>query len=127
MVFGEDVEPAEDSFRSGCSCSNAESCQFADCHCLAELLYDDDLEMEDCEANVMRKTYAYHSHGAKAGLLRSRLHDSTLPLYECHQGCACSENCPNRVVERGRTIPLQIFRTEDRGWGKFVSFALPRL
>lgn len=65
-----------------------------------------------------RKAYAYHSHGAKAGILRSKLHDSKVPLYECHQGCSCSPDCPNRVVERGRTVPLQIFRTKDRGWGK---------
>ncbi|KAG6105625.1 Histone-lysine N-methyltransferase, H3 lysine-9 specific dim-5 [Claviceps sp. LM219 group G6] len=40
-----------------------------------------------------------------------------MPIYECHQGCCCTRDCPNRVVERGRTVPLQIFRTDDRGWG----------
>ncbi|KAG5953538.1 Histone-lysine N-methyltransferase, H3 lysine-9 specific dim-5 [Claviceps arundinis] len=38
-----------------------------------------------------------------------------MPIYECHQGCCCTRDCPNRVVERGRTVPLQIFRTDDRG------------
>lgn len=65
-----------------------------------------------------RKAYAYHTHGAKAGLLRSKMLNSKEPLYECHAGCSCSKDCPNRVVERGRTIPLQIFRTDDRGWGE---------
>lgn len=41
-------------------------------------------------------------------------------IYECHESCKCDgEGCPNRVVGRGRTVPLQIFRTSDgRGWGK---------
>ncbi|KAJ4155777.1 hypothetical protein LMH87_001006 [Akanthomyces muscarius] len=112
MVLGKGVEAAEDSFRSGCSCAEDGSCQYTGCLCLA------DLEDEDMDMNGgAQKAYAYHTHGAKSGLLRSRLQNSTVPLYECHKGCACSSNCPNRVVERGRTVPLQIFKTENRGWG----------
>ncbi|OAA40543.1 histone-lysine N-methyltransferase [Beauveria brongniartii RCEF 3172] len=113
MVLGKGVEPAEDSFRSGCSCTDDGDCQYTGCLCLADLGDDDDMDMN----NGVRKAYAYHTHGAKAGLLRSRLQKSTMPLYECHKGCACSSECPNRVVERGRTVPLQIFRTQNRGWG----------
>ncbi|KFH42839.1 Histone-lysine N-methyltransferase, H3 lysine-9 specific dim-like protein [Hapsidospora chrysogenum ATCC 11550] len=69
-------------------------------------------------AKERRKAYAYHTHGAKAGLLRSRVLDSATPLYECHLACSCDPlTCPNRVVQRGRTVPLQIFRTRNRGWG----------
>lgn len=54
--------------------------------------------------------------------------DCDAVIYECHSGCACSAECPNRVVERGRRIPLQIFRTEGRGWGEFFRFlSLPLL
>ncbi|EJP62838.1 SET domain protein [Beauveria bassiana ARSEF 2860] len=113
MVLGKGVEPAEDSFRSGCSCADDGDCQFTGCLCLADLEDDDDIDMN----NGIKKAYAYHTHGAKAGSLRSRLQKSTMPLYECHKGCACSSECPNRVVERGRTVPLQIFRTQNRGWG----------
>ncbi|RDA90694.1 hypothetical protein CP533_3930 [Ophiocordyceps camponoti-saundersi (nom. inval.)] len=105
-VLGDGVEPAELSFRSGCTCDNDDDCQYGGCMCLAELEDDDG-----------GKIYAYHTHGIKKGLLRSKLHDSKLPLYECHKGCSCTLDCPNRVVERGRTVPLQIFRTDDRGWG----------
>ncbi|KAF4962086.1 hypothetical protein FSARC_9820 [Fusarium sarcochroum] len=129
VVLGEGVEQAGDSFRSGCSCANDTECQFTSCHCLAELEEDESSDEEDDpfggRANGMdldaptarRKAYAYHAHGSKAGLLRSKFHNSKMPIYECHQGCSCSIHCPNRVVERGRTIPLEIFRTEDRGWG----------
>ncbi|KAJ3464483.1 Histone-lysine N-methyltransferase, H3 lysine-9 specific dim-5 [Fusarium solani] len=130
MVLGEGVEPAGDSFRSGCSCANDGDCQYTSCLCLADLAEDESSDDEDDDPfgdridgmdvdvpKVHRKAYAYHTHGSKAGLLRSKFYDSKVPIYECHQGCSCSINCPNRVVERGRTIPLQIFRTEDRGWG----------
>ena len=103
------VKPAEDSFRSGCSCGDDEDCQFAGCLCLADVAD---------EIDEAKKAYAYHTHGVKASLLRSKMYDSVLPIYESHQGCTCSIDCPNRVVERGRTIPLEIFRTGDRGWGK---------
>ncbi|KAI5462914.1 hypothetical protein BGZ63DRAFT_352939 [Mariannaea sp. PMI_226] len=125
-VLGQGVEPAEVSFRSGCACSNDSDCQYHKCLCLADLEDDDSSSdeedeyldaMESDSLKAPRKAYAYHTHGSKAGLLRSRFHDSKMPIYECHQGCACSDSCPNRVVERGRTIPLQIFRTPDRGWG----------
>ncbi|KAK7723218.1 hypothetical protein SLS63_008993 [Diaporthe eres] len=66
-----------------------------------------------------KKRFAYHSQGAKRGLLRSSYLNSRAPIYECHEACRCpQEYCPNRVVERGRKVPLQIFRTADnRGWG----------
>jgi histone-lysine N-methyltransferase SUV39H len=96
---------------------------YSSCYCLEEIASDggDDDDDEDEESGIngrqRRKRFAYHSHGAKAGLLRSRILQSREPIYECHAGCSCSPQCPNRVVERGRTVPLQIFRTENRGWG----------
>lgn len=127
MVLGKGVEAAEVSFRSGCSCGgDGSDCQFSQCQCLADLLDDDDEEQEDdngdnAESKMRRqdsKAYAYHSHGTKAGKLRSKFLNSSLPLYECHLGCSCNSSCPNRVVERGRMVPLEIFRTRNRGWGK---------
>lgn len=117
MVLGEGVEPAEDSFHSGCSCLDNEDCQYTGCQCLADLEDDQDDDDMDVNGGLSKKAYGYHKHGTKAGLLRARLQNSTMPLYECHKACACSLDCPNRVVERGRTIPLQIFKTDDRGWG----------
>ena len=66
-----------------------------------------------------KKRFAYHSSGVKKGMLKGNILHSREPIYECHEGCKCSRDCPNRVVERGRQVPLQIFRTDDglRGWG----------
>lgn len=128
-ALGQGVEPAEVSFRSGCACRHDSDCQYTGCLCLADLeddYYEDD-GMDIDEPNVSKKAYAYHARGSKAGLLRSQFHNSKVPIYECHQGCACSIDCPNRVVERGRNIPLQIFRTADRGWGASIPAATPTL
>lgn len=150
MVLGDGVQPAEDSFRSGCSCRNFDDCQYAGCHCLGEIEEDDELDVESTDGDdeqamsnsadrmdtdddhavetqgppssvsSRQKCYSYYTHGVQAGRLRSRMLDSNAPLYECHAGCSCPPSCPNRVVERGRTIPLEIFRTPDRGWGEFI-------
>lgn len=39
------------------------------------------------------------------------------PIFECNKACKCPENCPNRVVQKGRKQTLSIFKTKDRGWG----------
>ncbi|KAM0286445.1 hypothetical protein ACHAQH_000871 [Verticillium albo-atrum] len=127
-VLGEGVQAAEDSFRSGCECTDDEDCQYGGCLCLQEQDdADDDDDDDDGDADEetervpTKKIYRYHTHGAKAGLLRGKfLHEgsgSTQPLYECHEGCNCTSRCPNRVVERGRRVALQIFRTAHTGWG----------
>ncbi|KAL6863642.1 hypothetical protein J3F83DRAFT_762475 [Trichoderma novae-zelandiae] len=152
MVLRPGVQPAEDSFRSGCSCDSDGECQYMGCLCLADLddqdSGDDDDDDDDDDGDgyriahqlnggrpdgtgrkkdgAKRKAYAYHSHGVKAGLLRSKMLNSKEPLYECHAGCSCSKDCPNRVVERGRTVPLQIFRTHDRGWGVHAQAAIKK-
>jgi [histone H3]-lysine9 N-trimethyltransferase SUV39H len=121
-VLTSGVSPAEQQFRSGCSCADEDDCMYSNCLCLQEMAPDSDEEEEDewaayRQEQPHRKRFAYHSQGAKAGLLRSRILHSREPIYECHEGCACSSMCANRVVERGRTLPLQIFRTANRGWG----------
>ncbi|ODM96262.1 Histone-lysine N-methyltransferase SUV39H2 [Orchesella cincta] len=41
------------------------------------------------------------------------------PIYECNSKCSCGPDCPNRVVQDGKSDhKLSIFRTSDgRGWG----------
>ncbi|XP_066516209.1 histone-lysine N-methyltransferase SETDB2 isoform X2 [Hoplias malabaricus] len=39
-------------------------------------------------------------------------------LYECGPWCGCEKSkCLNRVVQRGLRVRLQVFRTQDKGWG----------
>lgn len=130
-----DIEPTKEGFLTGCLCSKDDDCRYNTCHCQEDVDDDsssDEAESTDDEADTSedeaaakrdasrhnrKRVYAYHSRGVRAGHLRSRILTSRDPIYECHQSCKCSPNCPNRVVERGRRVPLQIFRTKNRGWG----------
>ncbi|KAI8339196.1 hypothetical protein BC941DRAFT_350116, partial [Chlamydoabsidia padenii] len=44
--------------------------------------------------------------------------DHTGAIYECNSACKCNpDTCPNRVVQRGRQVPMEIFKTKKKGWG----------
>ncbi|KAG8198720.1 hypothetical protein JTE90_023488 [Oedothorax gibbosus] len=47
-------------------------------------------------------------------------------IYECNKICHCPLSCINRVVQKGFRIPLQIFRSVDKGWGVRTSRSLPK-
>ncbi|KAI4364813.1 hypothetical protein MLD38_020856 [Melastoma candidum] len=38
-------------------------------------------------------------------------------VYECGPHCKCPPTCHNRVSQHGIKFPLEIFKTESRGWG----------
>lgn len=39
-------------------------------------------------------------------------------VYECGPWCGCDRaRCQNRLVQRGIRVRLQVFQTEDYGWG----------
>lgn len=38
-------------------------------------------------------------------------------IYECNDNCRCGPVCKSRVVQKGRRVPLTIFKTRNRGWG----------
>ncbi|KAJ7827136.1 SET domain-containing protein [Mycena olivaceomarginata] len=38
-------------------------------------------------------------------------------IIECNTACECGPKCINRVAQLPRRIPVQIFKTEKRGWG----------
>ncbi|KAI1133563.1 SET domain-containing protein [Nemania abortiva] len=136
-IRADDIKPTKKEFLTGCECDEDGDCQYNVCSCLQDVedgSSDDDdddddenddlpVEPEDLDDIFIRytmrpkKAFAYHSQGSRAGYLRSKILTSRDPIYECHESCVCSPNCPNRVVEKGRKVPLQIFRTENRGWG----------
>lgn len=121
-ILREGVEAAENDFRTGCECQDDWGCQRRGCHCLQDMAIDDD-DMDEDGAD--EKIYVYHGIGKRKECLRGKVLESRHPIYECHASCACSVDCANRVVERGRKIPLQIFRTDNgRGWGMFLSPSL---
>ena len=59
------------------------------------------------------------------GLLVSFYLESRNPIYECNRRCTCGDVCKTRVVQRGRKVPLEIFKTENRGWGEYSCMPSP--
>lgn len=43
--------------------------------------------------------------------------NSRHPIYECNSRCNCGASCKSRLVQKGRRVPLTIFKTPNRGWG----------
>lgn len=44
--------------------------------------------------------------------------DKRHTIYECNEKCKCGPQCKTRVVQKGRKLPLEIFKTKNRGWGE---------
>ncbi|XP_047515282.1 histone-lysine N-methyltransferase SUV39H2-like isoform X1 [Pieris napi] len=74
----------------------------------------------DCTAcNCRSKACCGMQAGLFAYTIKKRLRvASGTPIFECNKACKCSDNCNNRVVQKGRNIKLTIFRTNNGcGWG----------
>lgn len=91
--YSRDVNPPAADALIGCTCSNCTDSAVCDC-----AQYDD-----------MPPHFTY---------IEDRLAElGTRLIKECNDRCGCGPDCPNRVVQNGRTIDLKIFKTRNRGWG----------
>jgi len=43
-----------------------------------------------------------------------------MPVFECNPSCACDSSCPNRVVQNGSKVELEVRKTVHKGWGVFT-------
>lgn len=85
-------------FLTGCECG-PRGCDFSKpkkCTCAQMSSKDDD-------GDDRALTFPYDKHGRV-------LVDRYTPIYECNSKCSCGINCPNRVVQRGRTVEMRIFK-----------------
>ncbi|CAN4099738.1 unnamed protein product [Withania somnifera] len=46
-------------------------------------------------------------------------------VYECGPHCKCPPSCYNRVCQHGIKVPLEIFKTNSRGWGVRALTSIP--
>ena len=113
---GKGVIAMSEDFMSGCSCRKDNGrhigCEHLSCQCV---------QRSDPNENG-RKLFPYsaadHDRGClRGGYLKLRNH-----IYECNDFCNCDNDCKNRLVQHGRQIPLEIFKTHDRGWGWSLLF-----
>lgn len=47
-------------------------------------------------------------------------------IYECNSRCKCNQSCLNRVVQHPLSNKLQVFKTNNRGWGLRATNDIPR-
>ncbi|KAG8933011.1 hypothetical protein FRC02_000198 [Tulasnella sp. 418] len=53
-------------------------------------------------------------------------HNANAIVYECTECCSCGSTCPNRTSQRPRTIPIEIYETQQCGWGVRCPDRLPK-
>jgi [histone H3]-lysine9 N-trimethyltransferase SUV39H len=58
--------------------------------------------------------------------LAASVTDKNSEIVECDESCGCARQCWNRVVGRGRTLPLEVFMTAKCGFGLRSSAAIAR-
>ncbi|KAE8686006.1 Histone-lysine N-methyltransferase SUVR5 [Hibiscus syriacus] len=96
------------SLQLGCTCSNSTCCPEA---CDHVYLFDNDYEdARDIHGKPMRGRFPYDDKG------RIILEEGYL-VYECNHMCSCNRACPNRVLQNGVQVKLEVFKTENKGWG----------
>uniref|UniRef100_A0A3Q4B841 Uncharacterized protein n=1 Tax=Mola mola TaxID=94237 RepID=A0A3Q4B841_MOLML len=88
------------------------------CSCLSHSCFTD-----SCSC-LQAHGQAYSSNGTLLKLSRT---DSGYcsPVFECNALCTCSDACSNRVVQRGLRVRLEVFSTNNKGWGVRTLEALP--
>ena len=90
----------------GCECPSIEGsnrgCKAASCACLD---------------NMSERYSPYVGHGERKGTLSDRHLNTRQAIFECSSLCRCGPDCRNRLVQHGRKVPLEIFKTEKCGWG----------
>ncbi|XP_022775257.1 histone-lysine N-methyltransferase SUVR5-like isoform X2 [Durio zibethinus] len=92
----------------GCTCSNSTCCPET---CDHVYLFDNDYEdARDIYGKPMRGRFPYDDKG------RIILEEGYL-VYECNHMCSCNRACPNRVLQNGVRVKLEVFKTENKGWG----------
>lgn len=83
---------------------------------------------DDCSSqNCVCSNISYRCWYNEEGLLVPDFNLVDPPmLFECSRACLCWNNCRNRVVQKGMTCHLQLFRTESKGWGVRTLQDIPR-
>ncbi|XP_054823931.1 LOW QUALITY PROTEIN: histone-lysine N-methyltransferase SUVR5 [Prosopis cineraria] len=106
-----------ESLQLGCSCS------YSTCSpetCAHVYLFDNDYEdARDIFGKPMRGRFPYDENG------RMILEEGYL-VYECNHRCRCNNTCPNRILQNGVRVKLEVFKTEKKGWAVRAGEAILR-
>lgn len=80
---------------------------------------DSDTRM-DWQGQPMFGRLPYDTYG------RLQLGPEATKIVECNRRCPCGVKCRNRELQKGLTIPLEIFRTKDQRWAVRTMEQIPR-
>lgn len=91
-------------------------------------LYQEYMRNEDASIPGLPKRFPYQkSKDPRTPQVLIKFYgDERHPIYECNMNCKCGPVCKSRVVQKGRKVPLTIFKTRDRGWGVYCDEPLLR-
>jgi histone-lysine N-methyltransferase SUV39H len=109
-------------------CEYTQKCDCLEYAAVAESRLDDEqkrelaiIQAQGGSTMGFPKKFPYFSSDAKPeriGCLVRFYLQSRRAIYECNDNCGCGIRCRNKLVQFGRTVELEIFRTGDaRGWG----------
>ena len=137
-VLGEGVEKSSNEFLVGCTqcrpdMGGAKGCEYTQkCGCLEfaapdgseqgqsrmsdeqKAVFERWADGEDVDTSTLPKRFPYIS---TTGCLQSFYLNSRYVIYECNYKCNCGPSCKTRVVQHGRKVKLEIFKTKKRGFG----------
>lgn len=94
-----------------CQCSDAQ-CSI-DCICFRHVVEEDGVSRIDT-------VQIYRRRADGLVVLTDKFIDQwhkSVDILECTQDCRCGPNCINRVAQKGRSLPLEIYETEKYGFG----------
>ncbi|KAJ1436574.1 Zinc finger C2H2-type [Sesbania bispinosa] len=106
-----------ESLQLRCACSFSTCCPET---CDHVYLFDNDYDdAKDIFGKPMRAKFPYDENG------RIILEEGYL-VYECSRMCRCNKTCPNRILQNGIRVKLEVFKTEKKGWGVRAGEAIMR-
>lgn len=109
-ILGDEVQQVPEDFMIGCKCRKDNGrqmgCEYLSCECLDDLVNSEG-----------KKQFPYSQAKSSTACLRDAFINGRNHIYECNRLCNCGSNCKNRVVQHGRKVGLEIFKTINRGWG----------
>lgn len=100
--------PDDSDFNIGCACTDTGGCDRFECDCLSK--------EEDSEDRIV--PYQICDSNPKLIVATKSFLNRKAIIYECNPRCGCGgKRCWNHVVQKGRTVRLEIFDTGSRGFG----------
>ena len=115
-IFCQGVRTANPNTNYGCKCAG--SCSPTTCTCVIDRASGQ--RFDDLQQPIV--PYQRRSDGLVVLSDDYMLNELTpsahhFEISECNDKCGCGPDCANRVVGRGRTVPLEVFETDKCGFG----------